>query len=183
VNFLPKTADNANMEAFVARQAIFDRNMSLFGYELLFRSCLENSFDHSDESLATSQVISNSLLSIGLDRLLSGRRAFINFGRNLLVQELASILPKELMVVEVLESVEADAEVLEACRDLKCRGYLIALDDFVCDGRCDPLSQYADILKVDYRVTPREEQQRMIAKYSLMGIKLLAECRRKMRMS
>jgi EAL and modified HD-GYP domain-containing signal transduction protein len=163
------------MDAFVARQAIFDREKGVFGYELLFRSCAINSFDFSDETMATSQVISTSLLTIGLDRLLSGRRAFINFGRNLLVQELTSVLPKELIVIEVLESVEADREVLDACRDLKSKGYLIALDDFACDGRCEPLSQYADIIKIDYRTTSREEQQKMIRRYSPMGIKMLAE--------
>jgi EAL and modified HD-GYP domain-containing signal transduction protein len=175
VNFLEKTADNPNMDAFVARQAIFDRNKNVYGYELLFRSCQDNFFDHSDESSATSQVISNSLLTIGLDRLLSGRRAFINFGRNLLVQELTPILPRELIVVEVLETVRADSAVLEACRDLKRRGYLIALDDFVCDGCSGPLSPYADILKVDFRATPRDRQVRMVAKYSKLGIKMLAE--------
>ncbi len=174
-----RSADNAIVDAFVARQAIFDRAKNVFGYELLFRSCLTNSFDvpgySSDESLATSQVISNSLLSIGLEKLLSGRRAFINFGRHLLVQELAPVLPKELMVVEVLETVDADPAVLEACRELKRKGYLIALDDFVCDGRCDPLSQYADIIKVDFQQTPREQQKRMLQRYSRQGIRMLAE--------
>jgi c-di-GMP-related signal transduction protein len=163
------------VDACVARQPIFDRNKTVFGYELLFRSCLVNSFDNSDESAATSQLISNSLLSIGLDSLLSGRLAFVNFGRELLIRDRAPVLPKELMVIEVLETVDADADVLEACRELKSRGYLIALDDFVCDGRCALLSQYADIIKIDFRNTPREDQRQMISQYSRTGIKMLAE--------
>jgi c-di-GMP-related signal transduction protein len=164
------------MDSFVARQAIFDRNKNVFGYELLFRTCLVNSFESgSDESFATSQVISNSLLSIGWEQLLSGRRAFINFGRHLLVQELASVLPKELMVVEILESVKPDSAVLEACRELKRKGYLIALDDFVWGGPSESLCQYADIIKVDFQQTPRDEQETMVQHYSQRGIKMLAE--------
>jgi c-di-GMP-related signal transduction protein len=167
------------MEAFVARQPVFDRNKFVFGYELLFRSCMVNSFegagDGPDEKFATSQVIATSLLAIGLEKLLSGRRAFINFGRSQLLHQLASVLPKELLVVEVLETVEADSAVIEACRRLKSMGYMIALDDFVSGGSCDPLLQYADIIKVDFRLTPRDEQKRLIQAYSRKGIKMLAE--------
>ena len=167
------------MDAFVARQAVFDRNKNVFGYELLFRNCLVNSFDGAnvgaDESFATSQVISNSLLSIGWEQLLSGRRAFVNFGRHLLVQELPSVLPKELVIVEVLETVEPDPAVLEACRELKRKGYLIALDDFVAGGPSDALCQYADIIKVDFLRTPRPDQLELVKKYSRRGMKMLAE--------
>lgn len=36
------------MEHFLARQPIHDRNGKIFGYELLFRSGLDNFFDFSD---------------------------------------------------------------------------------------------------------------------------------------
>jgi len=63
------------MDNFVARQAIFDRKQNVYGYELLFRSSTDNGFDGSDASLATSQVIANTVFSIGLENMLSGKRA------------------------------------------------------------------------------------------------------------
>src|SRR5436309_845365 len=103
------------MENFVARQAIFDRKRHVYAYELLFRSSMHNGFDGSEAGLATSQVIANTLFSIGLDTMLNGKRAFINFGRNLLLGDWTTILPAKSVVIEVLESVEPDSEVLEAC--------------------------------------------------------------------
>lgn len=162
------------MDVFVARQAVFDRRLNVFGYELLFRSCLENFFDGSDGALASSQVITNSFFSIGVEKLLAGKRGFINFPRKLLVEGCASILPKETAVIEILETVEADEEVMAACRKLKRRGYLLALDDFVPrDGA--GLTRLADIIKVDFRATSAAEQQALVSRYGRRGIRMLAE--------
>ena len=163
------------MDNFLARQAIFDRGQNVYGYELLFRSSGSNTFDGSEASLATSQVIANTVFSIGLDNLLGGKRAFINFGRNLLVGDWTTMLPSQSVVIEVLETVEPDSEVLEACRNLRAQGYLVALDDFICDPRFEPLTELADIIKVDIRISSRAEQQKMIARYGSRGIRMLAE--------
>ena len=58
-----------------------------------------------------------------------GKKAFINFTRKLLEDEVATLLPKESIVVEVLENVEPDKQMLSACIKLKELGYLLALDD------------------------------------------------------
>jgi EAL and modified HD-GYP domain-containing signal transduction protein len=163
------------MDNFVARQAIFDRGRSVYGYELLFRSAGSSAFDGSEASFATSQVIASAVFSIGLDNMLCGKRAFINFGRNLLLGDWTTMLPSQSVVIEVLESVEPDSDVLEACRNLRAQGYLVALDDFICDPRFDPLTELADIIKVDFRITPREEQLEMLARYHARGVKMLAE--------
>jgi len=65
------------MDVFVARQAIFDRNLKIHGYELLFRSRQVDSFDGSDGDMATLQVIANVFLSIGADKMLGGGQAFV----------------------------------------------------------------------------------------------------------
>jgi len=163
------------MDHFLARQAIFDRAQNVYGYELLFRSSGSNTFDGCEASLATSQVIANAVFAIGLDNLLGGRRAFINFGRSLLVGDWTTMLPSQSVVIEVLESVEPDLEVVEACRNLRAKGYLVALDDFVYDSRFDPLTELADVIKVDIRISSRGEQLEMIAKYGSRGVKMLAE--------
>jgi len=163
------------VDVFVARQPIFDRQQRVFGYELLFRSCLTNAYDGAEGTQATSQVITNSFFSLGMGKILGGKRAFINFNRDLLVGECVSVLPSEIAVVEVLESVEADEQVMAACKHLKERGYLLALDDFVCEERLAPLAEVADIIKVDFLATPEAERRRLVRRYSGRGIKLLAE--------
>src|SRR6202167_1825882 len=117
------------MDVLVARQAIFDRDRRVHGYELLFRSQSgQNEFDGTEGGLATRQVLANSLLVIGLENLVGGKKAFVNFGRGALLQGWHSSLPPASTVVELLENVEADDEVIEACRKLRQQGYQLALD-------------------------------------------------------
>ena len=82
------------MDVLVARQAIFDRDRRVHGYELLFRSnAALNEFDGTEGGLATQQVLANSLLVIGLDNLVGTKKAFVNFGRGPLLQGWHSSLP------------------------------------------------------------------------------------------
>jgi c-di-GMP-related signal transduction protein len=164
------------LHIFVARQAIFDRNSCVHAYELLYRAhagC--DTFTGDDEDGTTLDVIASSLLTIGLNNIAAGKKAYINFGRNLLVEGLAAILPKESVVIEVLETTEPDSDVVKCCGKLRDLGYTIALDDFVADPRYEPLVATAKIIKVDMRVTSRAEQERLVALYQPRGIAMLAE--------
>ena len=127
------------MTKYVARQPIFDPGKKVYAYELLFRSGLENYFSQIDGDEATGRVIADSFLLFGIDALLGDGKAFINFTRTILLKEYAYILPKDIVVVELLENVAPDREVVEACRKLKAFGYVLALDDFVYDPRYQPL--------------------------------------------
>jgi c-di-GMP-related signal transduction protein len=164
------------MDVFVARQAILNRNKEVYGYELLFRSDpRQECFDGTDSWTATSHVIANTLFSAGLEGILSGKKAFINFDRAMLLDGCFSILTKETLVIEILETVEPDEEVLAACTRLNESGFTIALDDFVHHAKFEPMIQKAHIIKVDMRITPRHEQKRLVARYSKRGIRMLAE--------
>ena len=95
------------MDVFVARQPIFDKRNNVYGYELLFRSSIDNFYDTSlDGDHTTSKVVTNSLLVIGLDTIAKGKRAFINFTKNLIVRGAPAVIPKDLIAVEVLETVD-----------------------------------------------------------------------------
>jgi len=159
---------------FIARQPIFDSHKKVFAYELLFRSSLTNYFRSSQPDQASSNVVSNFLL-FGIESLTGGRKAFINFTRNLLTQEYATLLSPEQAVIEILEDVCPDDAVVEACKSLKQKGYTLALDDFPSDGRMNPLIPFADIVKVDWRRTEPGICQRLAKELIPRKIKLLAE--------
>jgi c-di-GMP-related signal transduction protein len=166
----------SQMDVFVARQPIFDRDSNVYAYELLYRSNAASSqFNGTDEDSTTLEVIAGSLLNIGLKSIAGGKKAFINFGRNLLVDGLVTMLPKESIVIEILETTEPDEQVIETCRHLRNLGYTIALDDFEWSPRFDPLIEIAHLIKVDLRLTSRQEQERMVSTYRSRGIEMLAE--------
>jgi c-di-GMP-related signal transduction protein len=164
------------MDVLVARQAIFDRERRVYGYELLFRSNAgQNEFDGTEGGLATKQVLANSLLVIGLENLVGTKKAFVNFGRGPLLQGWHASLPPESTVIELLETVEPDAEVLEACRKLREDGYRIALDDFVFRPGCEDLLDIADLVKIEIQSVPRPEQELLVRSSKARGLQVLAE--------
>lgn len=164
------------MDVFVARQPIFDRRQKIFAYELLFRSnSHEENYNYHDGDRATSAVLSNSFLTIGMQTLTGGKRAFINFTKNLLLQEVASIFPKELVAIEVLENVEPSEEIVAACKRLKDQGYVIVLDDFVLEKKCRSLIEVADIIKIDFLKTRGNARKTILENTHSHKVKFLAE--------
>jgi len=160
---------------FVARQPIFDCGKNIFAYELLFRSSLDNFFRSDQPDNASSSVMVDSFLLLGMKSLTGGRKAFLNVTRNLLMQQYVTLLPQEQAVVEIPEDVRVDESLLMACRGLKQKGYLIVLDDFAWQNEANPLVGLADIIKVDFLKTPPGIRRQMVERFNPLGIKMLAE--------
>lgn len=157
-----------DMDIYVARQPIFNRNMNLFGYELLYRRSENNYFENTDPSGATTELVHNTFLLMDFNKLTDGTRGFINFNQELMEQEIPGILPKDKVVIEILENVEASQSVIDACKKLKSDGFTLALDDFIFnrDGSdYTPLIELADIIKIEFSYTDKQEQRNLIKKY------------------
>lgn len=170
------SADHQKVDTFVARQPIFDRRGEVYGYELLYRSAPDQTcFPGGNAADVTREVLANTIFSIGLENVLCGKRAFLNFDRTLLNSNLPEIFPKDDLVIEVLETVEVDQEVVTACSDLHKLGIAIALDDFTAGSSAERLLPFARIIKVDMRITPREEQEAFLRGHMTEGLIFLAE--------
>jgi c-di-GMP-related signal transduction protein len=163
------------MDAFVARQPIFHGSKKLFAYELLFRTGMSNAFPGIDGGIATSSLLSSSFFTVGIERISGGKLVFINFTEELLCRGVPTLFPKSEIVVEILEDVQPTEEVVEACRDLQQKGYLLALDDFVFRDNLQPLIDMARIIKIDFRLTPLEEIAEMLNRIKGGRCRFLAE--------
>jgi c-di-GMP-related signal transduction protein len=162
------------LEKFLARQPIFNWRRVVYGYELLFRSGLDNFFSHTDADAASAST-ADTMILFGIERLTEGKRAFLNCTREFLIRDYAMLLPKDRVVIEILESVKLDEELIAACRRLKAQGYLLALDDFKDSPEWEPLISVADFIKVDLLATPAEEQARLAKKFASDKLRLVAE--------
>lgn len=163
------------METTIARQPIFNINKKLYAYELLYRGLEELSLALVGGDRATSALLTSSFLTEGLEKISNSRPCFVNFTEELLVQNVAANFPRDKIIVEVLEDVQPTAAVIDACRQLKTQGYTLALDDFVFDRKLTPLIELADIIKIDFRLTPVEQIDRVLASLAPYRIDLLAE--------
>ena len=163
------------MDFFIARQPIFDRNKDVFAYELLFRSGPDNYFELRNKQKESGEVVTNSLLYIGLEELTSGKKACINFAHNLLEDDVATVLPSSMMIVEILDEFEPDEQFLAECKKLKDGGYTLAFAVETLQDYTDPIQDLADIIKVDFSETPSPERKEIANKFDSGHIQLLAE--------
>lgn len=164
------------MYFYAARQPILDREKNLFAYELLFRDGLDNAFPNIDGDEATSRMIEGSQFNFGLDDFIDDKRGFINFTLDTLLKKFPSMLPKEQVVIEILETVQPGKRLLQECILLKEQGYIIALDDYIHQPVWRHFYPYVDIIKIDFRETSQEtiiEVLKAVADFP--HIKLLAE--------
>jgi len=162
-------------QVFVAKQPIFNRDQQVFGYELLYRSGKGNAYDGTDGDKSTLDVIANSLMTIGLDELTNGKPGLINFTANLLLNDLASLLPKDRVIIEILEDVVPDAPILAACTALKRKGYRLAMDDVTDKMLDNPLLGLVDLVKVDFMQTPPPQRRLACQLLASPSRRMLAE--------
>jgi len=168
--------DQTEQKYLIGRQPILNRDEQICAYELLFRSadslCTANV---SDASQATASVILNTLAGFGIQQILGNHLGFINLELDILMSDSLELLPKDMVVLELLETLEVTPELLERCRELKEAGFVLALDDHDYDPVYEELYKIVEIVKVDLMATPVDTLGATIECYRNYQFKLLAE--------
>lgn len=164
------------MKVYTARQAVFNRQLKVVAYELLFRDGPTNAFPNIDSDAATSKLIMDSQLNMGIKRITSGKKALINFPKKALIQLLPTLLPPDQIIIEILEDVEPCEEVYEAVRTLFHENYKLALDDYNHDPRWEPYIKLCRLIKFDIIQTPLNTLHELVNEFKKQkNLKLLAE--------
>ncbi len=130
-------------------------------------------YDGLDGSSATKDVLVTAFSDIGIEQITGGRKAFVNFTSDLILDEVPHMLSNDILIVELLEDVQPTETILAACRKLKRRGYLIALDDFSYSEQAEPLIGLADIIKIDFMRCNVEDIKRSVFKINNNRRKIL----------
>ena len=166
-------AGRSESQLLLARQPIFDVNVEVVAYELLFREFDDEQANVIDGDRATSAVLENALTHLDFSQILGGSKAFINFTANML--EVDMPFEAERCVIEVLEDVVVTPQLIERLKVLKDRGHAIALDDFLYYDEAAPLLPLADVIKLDVLALNEEELASMLARFKHLDVVLLAE--------
>jgi c-di-GMP-related signal transduction protein len=159
-------------ERYIARQPIFDQRMKVVAYELLFRASARNVFEFREN--ASSSVIVDATMLFDLQTLTGPAKAFVNADESALVRGAPKLLPKDRIVIEILETVLPTPDVVKACKELTEIGYVLALDDFLDQPKWQPLFDLATYLKIDFRASDCDAR-RIVADRYRGRIQLLAE--------
>lgn len=157
----------------MARQPIYDRNINIVAYELLFRQLHPDCAGVVDGDAATSEILIDAFTQWDIREIVGNTRAFINFTRTLIGKPLP--FDKQHLVIEVLEDVPIDEQLVHDLRTLASEGYTIALDDFVHSDKATQILPFADIVKIDLLQLSPEELVEHVELLKPYKAKLLAE--------
>jgi len=163
---------------FIGRQAIYDKQLKVYAYELLSRSNSEHNeafVGEHNANHATTIVMLNALTEIGLQQLVGKHPAFINLTYDFLINEGAIPELQNQVVLEILEDVEVTGELIAAVKKLSGSGYMIALDDFIYHDKMIPLIDLADIIKIDLLQLDEQGLRDHVKKLKQFNVRLLAE--------
>lgn len=175
---LAKSDDSQATEslAFIGRQPILDQSQQIVAYELLFRDSNQARVAQvTDAEQATSRVLINTFLHFGIDEVLGNKLAFINVSETLLLSNALESLPAGKIVLEILEDVQPTENVIRRARQLKEKGYTLALDDFVYRRELEPLIAQASYIKFDVRALGMREFENQLRLLRGRGPAFLAE--------
>ena len=165
----------AVLDIVVGRQPVFDRELTVVGYELLFRSVDGAAFsDALDGDLMTTSVLFSSV-GIGVNRLVGDKVIFCNADRGLLTGTVPVVLSPERTVFEVTESVALDDEVVAGCERLVHQGFMLALDHFSWTDGIERLLELASLVKLDLSLVPGDKLPALMERCQKFDVSLVAE--------
>jgi EAL and modified HD-GYP domain-containing signal transduction protein len=160
---------------FLARQPILNREQNLVAYELLFRTTAAGPANVTDDLAATASVIAH-LAELGMDNVIGASLAFINVDAVVLLSDFVQFLPKDKVVLEILETVDVTEAIVGRVGELAKAGYRFALDDVIAASEgMQALLPLVDVVKVDISQVDEQKLAALAQSVSRVGKKLLAE--------
>jgi EAL and modified HD-GYP domain-containing signal transduction protein len=162
-------------EFYLGRQPILDRNQGLFGYELLFRNAPVGPAHVTNDLSATAAVIAHAS-QLGMEKTIGDALGFVNVDADVIMSDIFSFLPREKVVLEMINSMQVTPRVLERIKELVGHGFSFALDDVSGESAVVaellPLVAY---VKMDVRAIPLSTLMKLAPRFRLDKKKLVAE--------
>lgn len=163
----------SNHQVLLARQAIYNVDNSIYGFELLFRSQDHLSAIEVGEELATNQVLVNYWTNFSSDASNTDTPIFINVSESFLLSEYFLPINNAYLVIELLERITVTEKLVESVEALKKKGFRFALDDYDFSDQWNPILPLIDYLKIDvlnHEWSKIEEIKSSLADYNVVWL-------------
>jgi EAL and modified HD-GYP domain-containing signal transduction protein len=160
---------------YLGRQPILDRNQGLFGYELLFRDAPKGPANIDDDLSATASVIAH-IAQLGVERVIGDALGFVNVDAAVLMSDIFVFLPREKVVLEIVETTPLPAAALVRMAELAGHGFRFAQSKVIAaSGEVHKLLPMTEYVKVDLRALPAAALPTLVPQLKADKRKLLAE--------
>jgi EAL and modified HD-GYP domain-containing signal transduction protein len=162
------------IDIFVGRLPIYTPSLDIFGYELLYRAKNNTRALIRDGEKATSQVIFNTFIEIGIENIVEDKLAFLNVDQSYITGKLPLPFPKEQIVLEISKRLELDEVLIQAMAKLRSERYWICLEDQPDRILEERIVNSANILKINIHQTPASELREHVQAYRKLNARLMA---------
>jgi EAL and modified HD-GYP domain-containing signal transduction protein len=160
------SATGAASDVMIARQPVYDPALRVVGYELLVQ--------RRDGSSAGDDADASSTISeLGLN-LVTGHPAYIRVSRPLLLEDYASALPADRVVLEVGPELALDKAAQDKVEELVADGYDLALVDLEPGAPAERLLPFAKVVGVDVQAIDRAVLRSELGHLREYGARLMA---------
>jgi len=136
-------------EIFIGRQPIYTRDLDVYAYELMSHVATSSYNEPAEADMATSQVIINAFMEIGIDKLVGRKIAFITLTEHFLQSDYELPLPIDKVILKIPDYVSVSDKVIDGANRLASAGYKIALDNYLQHPSLQPLASIASIIDLN----------------------------------
>lgn len=131
------TSNQVDTSPLVARIGLYDREGKVYANKLVvefYSQDVNSTISFAPPEIASKSIISNAFANLNIDELSAGKKIFIKLSHQDILSGLANILPKDKIIVELIDSSNTYEFLLDNLKKLRSKGYKIALNDFFCNG-------------------------------------------------
>jgi EAL and modified HD-GYP domain-containing signal transduction protein len=153
---------SAHAEVLLARQPIFDADLKVHGYELLYRSIGQDSAAFDDADVASAEVITSSFMDIGLNRIVENKLAYINVSQEFLTSREPKALPVDRVALEFPGEGPFDDEFLSLLDEYRADGFRLVADCLSVTPETLSVIKRVDAVKIDVLALGLDEAVRQV---------------------
>jgi EAL and modified HD-GYP domain-containing signal transduction protein len=143
----------------LGRQAIYDSSLHSRAYEVFYRPAPTARSSRRptpdplaiDPERATCSLVLSAFAELGLERVASKKRVFLDVSHDVISGALPLPVSPEIVVLQVRDYEHGSAELAGALRARRAEGFQVALKGFVLSPETEPLLEVASYLEFDLR--------------------------------
>ena len=167
------------MYAYIGRQAIYNTVFNVAGYELLYRRNNQvGAATGMDGDEMTKSVLLDAVNVFGIKNLTNGLPAYINFTRNLIMDDFAYLFDPNEIIVEVPAEVFVNEQLANKLSGLQRAGYRLSLNSYSeQNGRLkfDQIINSFDVIRIKTGGKNKLQLKDMLQRLRMCRAQLLAE--------
>ena len=162
-------------EIYIARQAILDKSLKVYGYELLARSDDRVNVNNLPSDIATSRVLSEVFNQFGLGAIVDDKNAVIKLSKRSLLENIVDGLPKDKVLLEINDTFLDDETIMDEIRRQKSQGARFIYNNYSLTSRAEKLLPYCDVVKIDVKNAEPLILEHLIQSLEPYNVKALAD--------